>query len=45
MKVAVIGSRGLSISNFGKYLPPATTEIISGGARAISALSDIIPDI
>jgi len=32
MKVAVIGSRSLSIPDLGKYLPPETTEIVSGGA-------------
>ena len=35
MKVAVIGSRGLSIDDLGKYLPPDTTEIVSGGARGV----------
>lgn len=35
MKVAVIGSRNLTISNLGDYLPPETTVIISGGARGI----------
>lgn len=35
MKVAVIGSRGLTIDNLGDYLPPETTMIISGGARGI----------
>lgn len=37
MKVAVIGSRGLTVKNLEKYLPPDTTEIISGGARGIDA--------
>lgn len=42
MKVAVIGSRGLTLSDFGNktledYLPPGTTAIISGGARGIDA--------
>lgn len=37
MKVAVIGSRGLTVKNLEKYLPPETTEIISGGARGIDA--------
>lgn len=37
MKVAVIGSRGLTIDNLGEYLPPETTEIISGGAKGIDA--------
>lgn len=35
MKVAVIGSRSLTISNLGNYLPQNTTEIISGGAKGI----------
>lgn len=35
MKVAVIGSRGLSVDNLEKYLPEDTTEIVSGGARGV----------
>ena len=35
MKVAVIGSRGLTIENLGDYLPKDTAEIISGGAKGI----------
>ena len=35
MKVAVIGSRGLNVSDFENYLPKETTEIISGGAKGI----------
>ena len=35
MKVAVIGSRGLTVSDLGKYLPENTTEIVSGGATGI----------
>ena len=37
MKVAVVGSRNLVISNFEKYLPEGTTEIVSGGAKGIDA--------
>ena len=37
MKVAVIGSRNLTVSNLGKYLPDQTTEIVSGGARGIDS--------
>ncbi len=37
MKVAVIGSRGLLVENLEEYLPPETTEIISGGARGIDS--------
>lgn len=35
MKVAVIGSRSLSVSNLGKYLPNGANEIVSGGAVGI----------
>ncbi|MGN1112523.1 MAG: DNA-processing protein DprA [Acutalibacteraceae bacterium] len=35
MRVAVIGSRNLTVSNLENYLPKDTTEIISGGARGI----------
>jgi len=35
MKVAVVGSRNLSIDDLGKYLPDGVTEIISGGARGV----------
>ena len=35
MKVAVIGSRGLTVNDLGKYLPEGTTEIVSGGAKGI----------
>ena len=37
MKVAVIGSRGLTVENLGDYLPEGTDEIVSGGARGIDA--------
>lgn len=35
MRVAVIGSRGLSVPNLEKYLPEDTTEIVSGGAKGV----------
>ncbi len=35
MKVAVVGSRGLSVADLGRYLPEGTTEIVSGGARGV----------
>lgn len=37
MKVAVIGSRTLMISDFSKYLPAETKELVSGGARGIDS--------
>ncbi len=35
MKVAIIGSRGLKVSDLEKYLPSEVTEIVSGGAVGI----------
>lgn len=37
MKVAVVGSRGLTVSDLEKYLPDGVTEIVSGGAKGIDA--------
>ena len=41
MKVAVIGSRGLAVSNLDQYLPPDTTEIVSGRARGVDTSARI----
>ena len=35
VKVAVIGSRVLSVENLGDYLPYGVTEIVSGGAKGV----------
>lgn len=35
MRVAIVGSRGLSVTNLEKYLPNGVTEIVSGGAKGI----------
>lgn len=35
MKVAVIGSRGITVPDLKKYLPPETSEIVSGGAKGV----------
>ena len=37
MKIAIIGSRNLEVSNLEKYLPDNVTEIVSGGAKGIDA--------
>lgn len=37
MKIAIIGSRNLIVTNLQQYLPKDTTEIVSGGARGIDA--------
>ena len=35
MKIAVIGSRNLTVDDLGRYLPEDVTEIVSGGAMGI----------
>lgn len=35
MKVAIIGSRNITVENLGDYLPENTTEIVSGGAKGV----------
>ena len=35
MKIAVIGSRGITVPDLEKYLPHKTTEIVSGGAKGV----------
>ncbi len=37
MKVAVVGSRTLTVDCLGRYIPEETTEIISGGAKGIDS--------
>lgn len=35
MKVAIVGSRSLSVEDLSPYLPKETSEIVSGGARGV----------
>ena len=35
MKIAIIGSRGLHITDMNEYLPDDVNEIISGGAKGV----------
>ncbi len=35
MKIAIIGSRNLEITNLEEYLPKSISEIVSGGAKGI----------
>lgn len=37
MKIAIIGSRGLHVTNFEEYLSCGVTEIVSGGAKGIDS--------
>ena len=40
MKVAIIGSRSLKVTNLEDYLPSDTTEIVSGGAIGIDRCAE-----
>ena len=35
MKIAIVGSRSITVNNLGDYLPGNTTEIVSGGAIGV----------
>ena len=35
MKIAIVGSRSVTVNNLGDYLPENTTEIVSGGAIGV----------
>jgi predicted Rossmann fold nucleotide-binding protein DprA/Smf involved in DNA uptake len=37
MKIAIIGSRNLSVKNLEDYIPENVTEIVSGGAKGIDS--------
>ena len=37
MKVAIVGSRSINISNIDEYLPSECTEIVSGGAQGVDS--------
>lgn len=37
MKIAIIGSRGLTIEDLCEYIPKGVTEIVSGGAAGVDA--------
>lgn len=40
MKVAIIGSRGLTVHNISYYLPPETEEIVTGGAKGVDKCAE-----
>ncbi len=44
MKVAIIGSRGITDADLSKYIPPEADLIISGGARGVDALAEKYAD-
>ena len=37
MKIAIIGTRSLTVNNIGEYLPPECTEIVSRGEKGIDS--------
>ena len=41
MKIAIIGSRNLTVTDFSPYIPDECTEIISGGAKGIDTCAKI----
>lgn len=44
MKVAVVGSRSIKSVNLAEFIPPATTEIISGGASGVDRIAEKYAD-
>ena len=43
MRVAVVGSRTLTVPNLGDYLPENVSEIVSGGARGVDQCARLCP--
>jgi|GEM_PF-2864672 len=41
MKIAIVGSRSITVNNLGDYLPENTTEIVSGGAMVLTEVREI----
>ena len=44
MKVAIIGSRTISIENIEDYIPQGTTEIVSGGAKGVDSCAKLFAE-
>ena len=45
MKVAIIGSRNLTVDKLQDYIPTETEEIVSGGARGIDSCAKEYADV
>ena len=43
MRVAVVGSRTLTVPNLGDYLPANVSEIVSGGAQGVDQCARLCP--
>ena len=37
MRIAIVGSRNITVENIGQYLPDSVCEIVSGGAKGVDA--------
>ena len=44
MKVAIIGSRTITIENLENYIPEGTTEIVSGGAKGVDICAKLFAE-
>ncbi len=44
MKVAIIGSRTITIENIEDYIPKGTTEIVSGGAKGVDTCAKLFAE-
>lgn len=44
MKVAIIGSRTITIENLENYIPEGTTEIVSGGAKGVDSCAKLFAE-
>jgi len=37
MRIAIVGSRNITVKDIGKYLPDGVSEIVSGGAKGVDS--------
>ena len=37
MRIAIVGSRNITVKDIGKYLPDGVCEIVSGGAKGVDS--------
>lgn len=40
MRIAIIGSRGITVSDIGRYLPRECSEIVYGGAKGVDTCAE-----
>ena len=44
MKIAIVGSRNITVPNLGDYLPPECTELVSGGAKGVDTCARLFAE-